>query len=358
MADQFVYTPIELKQLFNAWRRQESSKGRGLVLITAGKTGSGKSTLVKNLLGPGLSKAPRPGHSSSSVTADVECYTNVIEDVSVTIADVPGLAGEPGTDENRVIAQLQKETNGKADMLLYCASMAPSSKIGDADLKIVKLLTLVYKQKIWKRAILVLTSADYVRERHEKNSTANPTVESTMADYAQKFGQILRSANVNSFTITPIKPNEKLSTRERPADEIAAVPAGETPDEKTISGVQWDLCVYLEVIKKCDFEAVSAILSVAEAEFLKNKPFITGASTAVGIAAGAAAVGTAAGFPLGVVGAVPGALIGGAVGGISGFLGRDAAFRRFLNNDQIKLIEIQRKIEQEKTAEKEDKKQK
>ena len=363
MEDKFIhknYTPLELTS-FNTWR--ESTKGRGMVLVTAGRTGSGKSTLVKNLLGPGLSNPPVSKHSSSSVTKAVECHTNVVEGVNITIADVPGLAGEPGQDENKIIAQLHKKTNGKADMLLYCASMAPSSRIGEDDLKIVKLLTLVFTPQIWERAILVLTSADYVRERNSDCST-NPTVESKMEDYARKFNQILLSANVNSFTVIPVKPNKTLFDK-RLAKEIAAVPAGEIPDKKTLAGIQWDSCVYLEVVKKCKFEAVPEILSIAEAEFLKKKKLlITGAGTvgvAAGVAAGAAAVGAvgaAAGVPFGAVGAVPGALIGGAVGGITGYFGTDIAFHRFLNSDQIKLLEIRKNVEQGKTTKQEDQKQK
>ena len=151
-----------------------ATSGRGMTLVTAGQSGAGKSTLVKNLLQLKEDGAPKIKHSSSSVTEKVQVYEQNVDDVPLRIVDMPGLVA-PDQNEKKIINQLQKEIKGEVDMLLYCASMAPCSKLGYVDRDIVKLLTATFKKQIWERTILVLTFADFAkRELDDSNSTRAP----------------------------------------------------------------------------------------------------------------------------------------------------------------------------------------
>ena len=237
---------------FKKW--SELSNSRGMTLVVAGQSGTGKSTLVTNLLrlSDRSAEAPVDAHSFTPITTKVKFHNSCINGVNITIIDTPGLAGASDDDQVKVLAQLSEKTKGKVDMLLYCVGINPSSKINESDHRIIKLLTTAFTSDIWERAILVLTFADYVKERHQKNKTKNPTVQSVMERYAMAFEKVLGNS-IDHMTVVPVLQNE--DTKTRPAKQIAAFPAGETPGEEILPGIKWNACIYEEVLKKCGFKA-------------------------------------------------------------------------------------------------------
>ena len=316
---------------FNRWN--ESTNGRGMTLVTAGQSGAGKSTLVKNLLrlSDQDADAPLAAHSANSVTRSVELYSSRIKNVNVNIIDTPGLAGASDDAETKVLAQLCEKSKGKADMLLYCVSMAPNAKVGELDRRIVNLLTMAFAPQIWERAIVVLTSADYIKERNEKNA-GKPTVQRAMREYATAFQRILGDFT-DGMTVIPVLQKEHAKTR-RPK-QIAAVAAGETPDEEILPGVKWNECVYKEVLKKCSPESMPEIFKILEVSSGAWKGAAGGAAAGI---LGGAATGAAVGFAAGGIGVVPGAISGAIVGGVvGGGSGYGVAHHKFKNSDQGKL---------------------
>ena len=305
---------------------KESTLDRpGMTLVTAGQAGAGKSTLVKNLLhmADNDANAPIAGHSAVSITNEVKRYSSLINDVNVTIIDTPGLAGASNDDQAKILAELSEVSKGKADMLLYCISMAPSSKVGALDRRIVDLLTMAFSPKIWERTVVVLTSADLVKERNEKKR-GNPTVQAVMKEYATTFQKLLPGG----MTVTPVL--RKDCAMERDANEIAAVATGETPDEEILPGMKWNECVYKEVLKKCSLEAIPEMFKLLEIS--------SGAwKGALGGAAAGAVAGVGVGFVVGGVGAIPGG-VGGAIGGaVGGGGGYGAVHYSFEKSDKGKL---------------------
>ena len=326
---------------FNRWN--ESTHGRGMTLVTAGQSGAGKSTLVKNLLhlSDQDADAPLTAHSADSVTKTVNLYSSCIKNVNVTIIDTPGLACTSGDDETNVLAQLCEKSEGKADMLLYCVSMAPNSRVGKLDCRIVNLLTMAFGPQIWERATVVLTSADYVKERNEKNA-GKPTVQRAMKEYATKFQKIL----TDDMTVIPVLQKECTTTR--PAKEIAAVAAGETPDEEILPGMKWNECVYKEVLKKCSIQAIPEMLKILEVSSGAWKGVAGGATVgALGGAAAGAAFGSTACLIGALPGAIGGAIVGGVVGGGSGY---GVAHYKFKNSDEGKLAKEYEDIRKQRTT--------
>lgn len=324
----------------------QSTKGRGMTLVTAGQAGAGKSTLVKNLLrlSDQDADAPVAAHSADSVTKHIELHTSHIKNVNVTIIDTPGLAGASDDHASKVLAQLYEKSKGKADMLLYCVSMAPNAKVGELDRRIVELLTIAFTPKIWERAILVLTSADYVKERNEKHP-GKPTVQRAMESYATAFQGVLVNFT-EDMKVIPVLQNEQAV--KRPAKQVAAVPVGETPDEEILPGTKWNECVYKEVLKKCSIESVPEILKILE---VSSGVWKGAAGGAVGGILGGAAAGAAAGSVACGVGAIPGAVGGAIVGGIvGGGSGYGVARYKFNNSDEGKLAQEYEEIKKQRTT--------
>ena len=103
------------------------------------------------------------------------------------IIDTPGFAATD-VSEARIIAELQAESGGKTDMLLYCISILPDSKIDEQDEKIIKMLKLAFGPDIWSHAILVLTFANHVILDLEEGTTLSSLVN----DYATTFQSKLK----------------------------------------------------------------------------------------------------------------------------------------------------------------------
>ena len=103
---------------------------------------------------------PKSQHHSTSTTTEVKLYQKSVNGIEVQIIDTPGLAATD-VSEAKIIAELQAESEGKADMLLYCISILPDSKINEQDEKIMKNF-MVFGPNIWNHAILVLTFANCV----------------------------------------------------------------------------------------------------------------------------------------------------------------------------------------------------
>ena len=121
-----------------------------MILAVIGRSGTGKTTLINNMLGVECE------NDGGGATTAIHSHGNDIEGVQIEIFDTPGL-GMPDQDEKHVFVDLQKITEKKVDALLYCLSILPNSKLDDVDSeKHHKLLTRVFGKNTWEKTIIVL----------------------------------------------------------------------------------------------------------------------------------------------------------------------------------------------------------
>jgi energy-coupling factor transporter ATP-binding protein EcfA2 len=234
-----------------------------MTLVTAGRSGAGKSTLIRNMLG--LKDDAKPGggghhlqhqHSPSSVTKEVELYSSLREGgITIHMVDTPSLNASDVTDA-RAMALLQEKTGGgRCDMLLYCVSLLPDSKIDKEDKEIIRKLTLVFGQDVWRRTVLVLTFANAVKALYPEQS-----VKDIVEEYAKKFQSALHFVFKSDISVVSIFSCDWSQTQ-RDADTIIAVPAGYSPDERFIKKLRqgWDEMIFGEVFKKCNPDTVPVL---------------------------------------------------------------------------------------------------
>ena len=332
---------------FNEWHEKTS---RDITLVTAGQSGTGKSTLVQNLLclADNDAKAPVVAvQSPDPVTKEVKSFSNCINGMKITIVDMPSLAAASDDEEKKIIAELTKVTEGGADMLLYCANMGPSgSKLNDLDRKIVKLLTSAFTPEIWEKTILVLTFGNIVKERNQRHgiTAKTPTVEAAMNNYAEAFEKILTNSTAQVKVIPVLNNGAEL----RSPKEIAAVAAGEMPGEEVLPGMKWDMCLYEEVLKKCKPDAIPLILKIILPDYVQ-KEAENGAKREIirGIIGGAAA-GAGVGALAGGVGAIFGAVVGAVSGAVAGGVGSGKYWRPTYhkNNEEGKRAQLLKEIKE------------
>jgi hypothetical protein len=197
--------------------------------------------------------------------------------VELAIVEIPGLDADstnPDEDFAAVTDELQNVIKGGADLLLYCVSIAPSARVAaDIESKIINLLTTVLKPQIWERAVIVFTSADYVKDRHAKYpaSVNNPALESVMNEYTQRFEEVLKAANVGSFTVLPlsrVQDSERISMR--PLQVIPALPVGETLNAELLPSVKWEEHLYSVMLTKCTLRAVPMLVNTGNNQLSKG----------------------------------------------------------------------------------------
>lgn len=130
------------------------------MIVTAGKAGAGKSTLINtflNLHGSGTSKARL---QPTSVTQKIESYDGVVNNVNIRVIDIPGLNAQQHKQDEAaaILGELSAFTQGNADVVFYCMSLI--SKIQKVDWENINTLTKVFGSSIWNHVIFVFTWAD------------------------------------------------------------------------------------------------------------------------------------------------------------------------------------------------------
>jgi GTPase SAR1 family protein len=265
-------TRITSRSILEQW--YDVTNRREMTLVTVGRSGSGKSTLISSMLGLKDVDTLQGQHTSSPVTQEVEIYSGSSPlraeggEVTIHMVDTPDL-NSSFTKDARAMALLQEKTGGgRCDMLLYCVSLLPDSKIDKEDKEIIKKLTQVFGEDIWKHTVLVLTFSNAVKALYP-----NQSIEHLVNQYAQKFQTILRSVCGPSFSVVSVFSHDQHSptqTTETDPFTVVALPVGKHPKEQYFSGVGWAESILSEVLKKSKTSArtyYSSVPTILKANF-------------------------------------------------------------------------------------------
>ena len=142
----------------------EPAEPASVKILVLGRTGSGKSTLINNILGRKIASV---GHRPFPETSTVSVYKEEIHGVSVTVCDTPGLGDASGNEEDYM--RKIKTSCDNPDLVLYCLSM-DNTRWQTDDEEALKTVTKHLGNKIWEHSVLVLTLADrFVANYNLKN---------------------------------------------------------------------------------------------------------------------------------------------------------------------------------------------
>ena len=298
---------------------QSTRSDRKVVIITAGKSGVGKSTLINNFFGLSGDGACEVRMQPTSVTQGVRAYDAVVHDVNVRVVDTPGLFALDNDQikDKAIIGELNKLTEGKADVVFYCMNI--STRIDIVDLKNIEILTKSFGKEIWKHTVFVFTHADTAQR---EGYNLEELVQDFIKTIEEQFKK--REIDVCIRSFFSFKSDKERETFEgivgMPVSKDLSIPP------------EWKVTLLLQAIRKCTEENVPAFLQLSLGkkwpEILKTAAITAAggmAGAAIGTAVGAsigAAVGGILTAPIGGVGAIPtaagaatvGAWIGTAVG--------------------------------------------
>ena len=181
---------------------------RPIRILITGKTGTGKSALINGIIGANVSKE---GDELNPTTSKVEEHKRIVRGVPMLVYDSPGL--QDGTEnEKAYILDMEKKCK-KVDLVLYTVSMMDQRvimKVGDVEA--MTKLTIAFGKEFWRRAMLVLTFANQVRDaKNPEDSTSNQV-------FFEKRLQIWKDKLLDVM--------KKLNVTEEVAKGIPIVPAG------------------------------------------------------------------------------------------------------------------------------------
>ena len=146
-------------------------------IYTYGMGGSGKSSLIRELLGPAAKKKPNVHSGAKSVTLKKETYVIPVGNVQVHVVDTPGMfvLGEEKRD-----GEIVKSTAGiwedcdLGGILLICIPM--HNRIDRSTSDLIGELNDMLGDTIWPYAIIALTKADDYPEKYSFHSTIEKQV--------------------------------------------------------------------------------------------------------------------------------------------------------------------------------------
>ena len=296
-----------LNKALETWSREAG--GRPLTMVVLGKSGAGKSTLINNFLELEKDDMCPTGCGASVTTQEVVVKENVKKHVTVRMIDTPGLGGIDEIRAKDVFKDLSKITNHKADIIVYCISIHPSSCIDSTDIDIIRAITSAFGSDIWRHTILALTFAG--------PSTLNypgSEYQSRVSNYAMAFQEALRKTGTRRISVKP------ALSEEVPAQSIPAIPIEELSLKLSCNDTScWIHDLLFAALKKANPKAAKSLRMISDKPIHAVKVAEFGGSVVAGTAVGAA-IGTAIGAPfLGIgiiIGATVGAVAGGAVGSI------------------------------------------
>ena len=268
--------------------------GEPVSILVIGPTGSGKSTLVNNLMGDTVARV-REG--ASSATSQVEKYEGKYEGVKIRVFDTVGFGDTEGRSNQSIIKEIADAN--KFDLVLICVRM-DSRASGDVK-NMFSMLGKELNKEMWKRSVIVLTFYNaFLQHGTVKKKDCNEkkeAVQNEIKQYQTKVSEII-SGSVDDKIISDIP---------------YCVAGEELPPEDTTDWlpVLWDVCV-----SRCSDNAQPLLVAFSMYRFLKDLGAIAAFTGGHMLSGGI--IGAEIGFGIGAVvpgmTAVGGATVGAGIG--------------------------------------------
>ena len=213
-----------------------------ITIVLAGKSGAGKSTLVKKLFGFQLDTKMSASSKSKDHSKLTHKMTAITTDgVTVNIIDTVGYNRK---ERRKRLKELSKLSNGKADLVLYCLPISPSSRFDDSNPDIMASLQDAFGRSVWKHCMVVLTFSNlawsHISMDHQDQDTAIAEYKELIDEYVTRFKQQLDILDVEGVNVKSVFDIIDSNERKREKEwQIVFVPAGFTPDDQVLAGLKY-----------------------------------------------------------------------------------------------------------------------
>ena len=256
-------------------------KDKQFMIVTAGKAGVGKSTLINNFLQLEGDAAFEARLDPNSVTATVTHTDRVINGVQVRMIDVPGLHAAD-SDDMDIIGDLKGITSYKdvakgVDVIFYCINLL--SRLDKIDYENMDTLTNIFGSEIWEHAIFVFTYTDVVLSNGSSlEELIGNYIEALQNHLVEKRKVNVEIKSIYSFQTDAVSENADIDTY----NGIIGIPVSNNPAIPP----NWRITLLLQILRKCRNENIPALLKLSKInwdEVIKTALLVV--ASAAGVAA-------------------------------------------------------------------------
>ena len=148
---------------FLEWYRENSSRDQSFNILVIGETGSGKSTLINNMIGEPVAKV---GMTLDSETSQIEVYRTVVAGVQVILYDTPGHHHSTGYKDESIDQRHLGEinsliTSNAMSLVIFCFKITETRRTPN----MVDTFKAYNQIGIsWRKTFVALTFADNLRD--------------------------------------------------------------------------------------------------------------------------------------------------------------------------------------------------
>lgn len=221
-------------QQIKDWLNREKENCKVFGILVVGETGTGKSTLINNLLITEIGKGGRI--SLKSQTSIIQKFTATVEGVPVVLYDTPGLGDSRGGGRDAEYLKKMKTIldSNEIQLVLYCF------KLSETRMRASLIDTFVEYNKIsvkWEQTIMALTFADYVPVPYKEKQKAGFQMCQFFDERVVELHQHIRSTLV-----------EKVGVDQGIVGRIKVCPSTSDRAEPLPNGKQWFVPLWLDVL--------------------------------------------------------------------------------------------------------------
>ena len=215
------------------WYSTNMDKEKSFSILIIGETGSGKSTLVNNLLGEQVAEV---GYGVESETSTIKEYSSTIQGIPVTLLDTPGLQDSGNTETNdvdsRVLGEIKSIIEGKSiSVIIFCFRITATRRCRQTIEDFKKYHEIGIP---WNKAVVALTFTDRLRD------------DGPVEEHVQKWKDSIRNdILVKEVGLTP-----------HIAHQIAFRPTTKRPDIPLPGNKNWFVPLWFTVLEVLDPKAM------------------------------------------------------------------------------------------------------